>query len=270
MNELGMYWIYDVPGELAGLSFAVAFIVFAIVGVFATRRMQNFFARQEGWREHVVVVLEGAFVFFGLLLALVAIAAYDNYTDARAKAAVEASELGSLYRIVSIYPEPARGQLQADLREYTSYVIEQDWPLQRRGEVPSGGVSLVTNFQNHLASFGSRTNTENVQYGVTLLKFNDFVRARQERLHLVEVRLPTAMWEVLIFGTLLTIAITWLLPVASLRAHLLLSGVSALVVSLSIFVTAAMDNPFRGDFSVAPHAFEIIQHDLMSVSTAHR
>ncbi|MGH3807238.1 MAG: hypothetical protein ACRDRU_11515 [Pseudonocardiaceae bacterium] len=57
---------------------------------------------------------------------------------------------------------------------------------------------------------------------------------------------------------------------ASLWGHLLLSGVSALVVSLSIFVTAAMDNPFRGDFSVTPHAFEIIQHDLMGVSTAHR
>jgi hypothetical protein len=44
-----------------------------------------------------VIVLEGAFAFFGLLLALVAIAAYDNYTDARSKTAAEASEVGSLY-----------------------------------------------------------------------------------------------------------------------------------------------------------------------------
>lgn len=265
-----MYWIYDIRSGLLGLIFAFAFVSFAMVGVFIARKIQKSFAHEEGWREHVVIVLEGAFIFFGLLLALVAIAAYENYTEAREKTAAEASELGSLYRIVSIYPEPVRGQLQADLREYASYVIEKAWPLQRRGTIPTGGVPLVTNFQNRLASFEPRTNAENAMYNATLLKFNDFVKARRERLHLVEVGLPAAMWEVLIVGALLTIAITWLLPVGSLKGHLLLSGVSALVVSLLIFVTAAMDHPFRGDFSVDPHAFEIIQHDIMGVPTTHR
>jgi hypothetical protein len=69
----------------------------------------------------VAIALEGAFVFFGLLLASVAIAAYEDFTDAREKTAAEASELASLYRGVSGYPEPVRGQLQADLRDYTKY-----------------------------------------------------------------------------------------------------------------------------------------------------
>jgi Protein of unknown function (DUF4239) len=264
-----MYWIYDIPSWLLGFLFAFTFIAFAMVGVFITRNVQKYFAHEEGWRENVVIVLEGAFVFFGLLLALVAIAAYDNFTDARGKTAAEASELGTLYRMVSVYPEPIRGQLQADLREYTNYVIEKAWPLQRQGKTPAGGVPLVTTFQDHLASFEPRTNAENAQYSATISQFTDFVKARRERLHLVDVGLPAAMWEVLIVGTLLTIAITWLLPVASLKGHLLLSGISALVVSLLIFVTAAMDKPFRGDFSIDSHAFEIIQHDIMGASTAH-
>ncbi len=126
-----MYWIYDIRSGILGLIFAFAFVSFAMVGVFTTRKIQRYFAHEEGWREHVVIVLEGAFNFFGLLLALVAIAAYENYTESREKTAMEASEVGALYRIVSIYPEPIRGQLQADLREYTSYVIEKAWPLQR-------------------------------------------------------------------------------------------------------------------------------------------
>lgn len=94
-------------------------------------------------------------------------------------------------------------------------------------------------------------------------QFNDFVKARRERLHLVEVGLPAALWEVPITGALLTIALTWLLPVKSLKSHLLLSVMSFLIVSLLIFITVGMDHPFRGEFSVDSHAFEIIQHDLM-------
>lgn len=258
-----MYWIYDIPTELLGLLFILAFAAFAVVGVFITRRIPGPRIPEDGWREHVGILLEGAFAFFGLLLALVAIAAYDNYTDARSKTAAEASEVGSLYRIVSTYPEPIRGQLQADLREYTSYVIEKAWPLQRNGIIPTGAVPLVTKFQDRLASFEPQTNGQSAVYSATLSQLNDFVKARRERLHLVEVGLPAALWEVLIAGALLTIALTWLLPVKSFKNHMAFSVMSSLIVSLLIFLTADMDHPFRGGFSVDSHAFDIIQHDLM-------
>lgn len=107
-----MYWIYDIPSWLLGLIFAFVFAFFAVVGVFGTRRIRRFFAHEEGWRENVAIVLEGAFVFFGLLLALVAIAAYENYTEAREKSATEASELGSLPHSLHLpraYPGSAPG-----------------------------------------------------------------------------------------------------------------------------------------------------------------
>lgn len=177
-----------------------------------------------------------------------------------------ASELGSLYRGVSGYPEPVRGQLQADLRDYTKYVIEEAWPQQRRGIIPTGAEPEVTRFEDRLVSFEPQTDGQNALHGATLFKVNDFVRARRERLHLVEVGLPAALWQVLTVGALLTIALTWLLPVGTLKGHLLLSGASAVVVGLLIFITAAMDRPFRGELSVSPDAFEVIQHDLMGVS----
>lgn len=141
---------------------------FAVAGVCITQKLRRSHVHEEGWQEHVVIVLEGAFAFFGLLLALVAIAAYDNYTDARWKTAAEASEVAFLYRTVSTYPEPMRGQLQADLRDYTSYVIEKAWPLQRDGIIPAGGIPLVTRFQDRLASFEPQTNGQNAVYSATL------------------------------------------------------------------------------------------------------
>jgi len=62
--------------------------------------------------------------------------------------------------------------------------------------------------------------------------------------------------------------LTWLLAVESLRGHLLLSGAFASVIALLLFVTAVMDNPFRGSFSVSAEASETIQRDVMGVTAA--
>jgi hypothetical protein len=153
-----MYWIYDIPTSLLGLLFMVASLGFAAAGVFLAHWVRpSFVNEEEGWKEHVGTVLEGAFVFFGLLLALVIIAAYDNFTTAREDVASEASEVGSLYRAVSSYPEPLRDQLQADMREYTEFVIDKAWPLQQRGIVPTGAVPIVTKLQDNLNSFEPKT-----------------------------------------------------------------------------------------------------------------
>ena len=265
-----LYWIYDIPLPVLGALFLAISVGLSTAGVLIMRPWSlKEFAHEEGWREHVVITLEGAFVFFGLLLALVTITAYENFRNARERVEAEAAELGSLYRDVSGYPQPLRGELQADLKAYVAYVIKDAWPQQARGIVPVGGVPLVTAFQDKLTAYNPVSQGEVALHGATLFKFNDFIKARRQRLHAVTIALPAAMWGVLIAGTLINIALSCLLPVASLKGHLLLSGAFASIIGLILFITAAMDNPFRGTFSVSPEAFETIQHDVMGVTAGH-
>src|SRR5438445_143199 len=95
------YWMYDLPSVVLLLLFIVFFVAFAGAGVFLVHKARPSFVNEAGWKENVGLVLEGAFVFFGLLLALVTIAAYENFTHAREDVAGEASEVASLYRAVS-------------------------------------------------------------------------------------------------------------------------------------------------------------------------
>jgi hypothetical protein len=44
--------------------------------------------------------------------------------------------------------------LEALLRDYTRYVIDEAWPLQRKGIVPAGAVKRVADFQASLVGFG--------------------------------------------------------------------------------------------------------------------
>jgi len=263
------YWIYDIPLVALGALFVFVFIALSSIGVLLTRSLvHKLFVEEEGWREHVIITLEGAFVFFGLLLALVTIAAYGNFSDARARVSAEASELSALYRNVSGYPEPLRSKLQGRIREYAEYVVREAWPEQARGLVPRGGVARVTAIQDLLYSYEPASQGQNELHGATLFKFNDFSKARRERLHAVTIALPPALWGVMICGALINIGLSCLLPVKSTEGHLLLSGAFATVIALILFVTAAMDHPFRGSFSVGPEAFETILHDLMGVATA--
>ncbi len=97
--------------------------------------------------------MQAVMVFYGLAVALIAVSVWQTYTDVASTISAEATAVGVLYRGVSSYPEPTRSRLQQDLREYLGYVINQAWTLQQRGEVPSGGVEQVNDFQAGLAVF---------------------------------------------------------------------------------------------------------------------
>jgi hypothetical protein len=43
------------------------------------------------------------------------------------------------------YPDPNRGCLQKDLRNYTHKVIDVAWPEQQEGNIPRGNVLTVVN-----------------------------------------------------------------------------------------------------------------------------
>jgi hypothetical protein len=258
-----MYWIYNLPAWLLGVLVVGAFLAFATGGVVLTRPVVGKrFGNEEGWREHVSIILEAAFVFVGLLMALVTIAAYDNFAEARNKVAAEASELGTLYRDASAFPEPVRSQVEGDLATYLERVVGQDWPDQQRGIIPSQDpepgrvIHLLAAFQP-----GSVSET-NLQQA-TLAQVNGWLKARRDRIDLVTRGLPADLWVVLVLGAVINVGLTWLLPVQGLRAHLILSGAFAAVVGLLLFVTASMDHPFRGTFSVSPEAFHVIQRDVI-------
>ena len=93
-------------------------------------------ANQAGWNTLIGAVYAAYVVFYGITLALIAVSAYQGYVAANQTVGREAAALGTLYRDVSSYPEPIRGELQAMLRDYTRYVIEEAWPAQQRGVIP--------------------------------------------------------------------------------------------------------------------------------------
>lgn len=257
-------WVFDLPMAVAGPGIVGALILFAMIGLRLTRRY--FLSRmridpEEG--DFASGMVQAAMTIYGLVLALIAVNVWQTRTKISYILTDEAASLGTLYRDVSGYPEPARSQLQGELRGYVSYLIHDIWPVQRRGEFPIGGIHRIDEFEKRLVEFEPTTEGQKILHDETLREFNEMLLFRRERLDSVLTTLPSVLWVVVILGAFLGITCSFLFKIHDERYHRALVVVLASLVGLVIFVIVELDRPFRGDLGLGPNSYQLIYDQLM-------
>jgi hypothetical protein len=269
INELlnstsALYRIYDLPNPVMAALFGAVFIGTSWAGSILIRPFLRPFVRTQlgATNDLVGYVLSCYCVFYGLLLGLIAVAAYQNYAQVDMAVTQEAASLAALYRDASAYPDPHGENLRWILRDYCRYQIKYAWPLQRKGLIPSGGEIRLTAFLERLMAFEPQDKSEEALYAETLRQFNRLTELRRMRLYSVTTGIPAVMWYVVAVGALINIALVWLFDMR-LITHLFLGGLLAFFLGTVVFLVAAMDNPFRGEVSISPDAFVSIYKSLM-------
>ena len=132
-------FLFDLPLVVAGSAIIGSLCLFAIGGLLLVRRRVLPRLRIHDEDSHFsAAMVHSVMVFYGLALALIAVNVFETYADVSKIISQEATALAVRYRDVSAYPEPIRTQLQKEVRDYVDYVIHEAWPMQQRGQVPSG------------------------------------------------------------------------------------------------------------------------------------
>lgn len=260
------YWIYDYPSQYIGALFAAVFVGITCLWILVFRPIVRSWVHGKRSANDIVgIALSGFSVLYGLLLGLLAVAAYQNFSNVSDLVSKEAATILALYRDTQGYPQPIRDRLQAKLLEYARFAIEEGWADQRRGVVPTGGTARVVAFFDDLIAFKPSEKSEEIVHSETLREFNTFVEVRRQRLANVTTGIPTVLWWVVAIGALLNITLIWLLD-TDVRVHLLLGGILSLFLGVVIFLIAALDNPFRGDVSVGPDSIQVVYDDMIKKS----
>ena len=256
--------LFDLPLLIAGPAIIAALCLFSVVGLLVVRRRVLPRLRVEGAdSEFTGAMLQSVMVFYGLAVALIAVSVWQTYSDTSKIVSEEATALAALYRDVSSYPEPIRPELQDELREYTRYVIEEAWPLQRRGKVPADGVERMNRFQSTLFSFEPATEGQKLLHGETLRAYNQMIKARRLRLDAVKTGLPSVMWAVIVFGAFIGLSASFFFKVEDARLHGMEVLLLAVFIGLIIFMILSLDRPFRGDLGVGAEPYQLIYDQLM-------
>jgi Protein of unknown function (DUF4239) len=260
---MSLYWIYDIPTWQFGLGTVLIFIVISAGGLALSRTLiYNRFRISDGTNETVNGIFAGIGVIYGLLVGLVAVAAWDNYQSVDSIASKEAACIAGLYRDVSTLEQPAKGKLQGHLRDYLDFLIHVAWPAHKQGESPRQGGKILSKFHEVLAVYHPKTNEQITLQAEALGAFNKLIEARRARLAAINTGIPSVFWVAILGGTFTTIFVSYFFHVSSRRLHLLLVGVFGGFVGCVVFLVAAVDNPLRGEVSVSAEAYEQLYNGL--------
>ena len=258
-----VYWIYDYPGWIIGPLYVAAFIAVTWIGIFITRAtVHSWLHHDERSNQMVGSALSNFFVLYGILLGLLAVATYQNYSTVSDIVDKEASSMSALYRDFSGYPQPVGNQLQDALREYARYTIQEGWAQQREGIVPTGEPERSGLIAKILLAFEPSTEKEKIIHAETLRQNAHRIELSRSRMSNVTLGLPTVLWWVVGFCALMNIVLIWMQNM-EIHVHLILGAVLASILGVVIFLIAELDKPFRGRVSVGPDSIERVYNTVM-------
>jgi hypothetical protein len=260
-----MRWFYDLPAAVSLPAFVVTFVV-ASLGVLLVLRpvVRRLAGDREEWDRVLGYAIASFGLFYGILLALVAVSVYQNFTTVQNDVLTETSTLTALYRDVGGFAPDQAAPLQDALRQYVHVVITRDWPLQMQDIVPNDGTVAIAEFQKNLLALEPRSQGDQALLGQTIQEFNAFVAARRDRVADAHLALPSLMWAVLWAGAVINAIMLGLIQVKRLPIHIVMAGLIAIYVGLLIYEVASMDHPYSGAIAIGPDDFRLLLTQVMS------
>ena len=253
------------PPWLCGLIIVSAFIFFAVMGLACFRWLvEGRIQFTEQTNRDVIFFASAISVFYSLIVGLIAVGVWKNYTDAQSIVSDEATAIGCFYRDISGYEEPACGELQKEIHSYTDFLIDVAWPAQMRGEATEGATRRLTLLEQHLIGFEPTTPGQQILHAAAMHQYNQIAALRRKRIHIIGTGLPAVMWSVVLIGAALVIGITYLIQIEP-SVQFILTGCFAMFIGLVVFVIASLDRPLSGPLAIDSRPYRIVRDRLMDL-----
>lgn len=257
-------WFYETSIWITMPVFVGGFVLVSCLIVFAFRPVvHRLVADTKEWDRALAHVIGTFGVFFGILLALVAVSVYENFAYTRQMTIDEAGRVGALYRATTGLPEDVGNSLRVVLDEYMHAVIEGDFPQQQQLILPDVSDTQIDEFERIMHNIEAEPGDDQVKFQQVLVTFDDVIESRRARIDATALALPPLLWLVIWVGAAVNAVLIAFISVKSKRLHLVMAGLLSLFIGLVIFVTADMDHPYAGSVSVGAGAYERVLQQII-------
>jgi Protein of unknown function (DUF4239) len=261
---MNLYWLYDIPTWALFLLIVGLLVSISLLGCLVLRtRFDRWLGLTDGTNDIVGHFLAFTGAFYGIMLGLVAVGAWETFNNASAAVDKEASTLAALYRDVTQLPWPQDGLGQAHLRAYSWQVINREWPDQRVGLTPNSGEGEVNALGGVISGVDATEPRNEVLMAEALRQYNSLLEARRNRIQSTEGALPAGLWFVIIFGAAINLVMTWLLDIENIRLDIFINVLMAALLGSVLAFIIAMDNPYRGELSVSADPIAAVYYSVM-------
>jgi hypothetical protein len=234
------------------LMFCGGFVVLMVLGIFACRPYsRRWIHGRRNANDMIGFSLQSFAALYGILLGLLAVEAYQDFSVAKDGVSKEALTFATLYHDLNGFPMPLREQLQQDLHDYAVEAVETHWPKDPWAPTVTGSSPTLRRMMAKLLTFEPRTKSEELVYGEVFRHVNVLIEQRRLLLASEGAGIPGPLWSVVFLGAFLYMLLMCLFDMET-HVHLLLGVTTALFLGAVVFLIAALDNPFRGGVVIDP------------------
>ena len=241
-----------------GVLTVCAVMLVAVAGLETVRRL----VPAERRREHNDVagfIYAVVGVAYAVVLALVIIAVWERFSEARGTAAREASQLAEVFWLARRLPEPEGPRIQELARSYATVVAEEEWETMAQGAGSSPEAWELMDEMRLLAQdMEVDSLSDQVLFEQGLERVDELADARRARMVEAEEGVPAVLWAVLAFGGIVTVGFTYLFGLENTWAHRLMVVTLAALIGMVLFTIGAMEHPFSGGARIGTEAFELV------------
>ncbi len=252
---MGLFLLNHLPTWLLGVLTVALACLIAVGGLLLVRRKV---APHVLIEHHEVAgsIYSVVGAMYGVLLAFVVVAVWQQLIDAEGTAQEEAGVLASLYHNANALPEPAAGTIRARVRAYAVSVKRDEWPELAWGRGSALTERAIDDLVAAYRSYKPTDTEETALYQDSLQLTNTLEQKRMARIYQAGTNVSETLWTVLLLGGAITVGYSYLFGVKTLRFQVLMTvGLAGLIAAI-LFVILATDYPFSGDLRVRPEAFE--------------
>jgi hypothetical protein len=257
-------FVYDIPPRVLAVYFAVVAVGAVFFGILVLKPVLRLLVGGDAdLNDSIAYGTSGFNLFYGLLLGLLTVAAYQNNERVREGILNEATALAALYSDMNTYPEPIRSDMRAMLRDYVLFTIHSDWPAHREGTFLNGGTNRADAMRQRLARFEPETRGQEIVHAEVVRAFQEFVQARQQRLTGVFIEIPNVLWYAVLVGAAINLLLFVMLRMKPVR-QFVLGTITAFFLGVILFVIVALDDPLRGESGLDPDPLILVWERLMT------
>ena len=196
---------------------------------------------------------------FSILLGFVVFLAFSSYDTSRAGADVEAVTIFQQVETAQFFPAPTSQRLTGELICYGRAVVHEEWPRMEAGtlgdSVNPWGIALFRTIEG----VEPRTAREQTAYDKWFDQTSAREQARLDRVHGAAGVIPTPLWIVIFFISILIFGYMLFFADSGERAKVqaVLMGTVVAVITAMLLLLNFLDNPYHdGVGSLKPVAME--------------
>ncbi len=237
-----------------------------VVGATLVAGIMAYLVRRIGATEGTVENNEAAgqvFTIVGglhaVLLAFVLISLFDAVGAAEDGSYREADSILAAYWATESMPEPARSEVRDLAVSYATTVADDEWSTMREGSgnVGDKGWDNLDEIRAAIARAPAADEWQTAQKTEAVDKIWEAYQARQERLNAAGSEgISVVVWFALVAGSLMSISLPLLFGGPQPGTHIIIVSVLAGTLSLLLFATHQLQNPYAGGAMIGPDAFE--------------